>query len=146
MPTPVAEGLHKYFVFVDVTLWLAVPGVLRLLTLHQRSLALTFGQRDSLGSIAKSDTSESSNLQLHYLQPKNCDDAVSTASLLHFSLLSGAREIAFLSTKPMHGPWVYPSCFAVVFNPFHFLSSPITSLQSCSSETQLLWHLLCVLL
>jgi hypothetical protein len=70
MPTLAAEGLHKYFVFVDVTLWLAVPRVLRLLRLHQRSLALSFRHRDSLGNIAKSDTSESSNVQLHYLQPK----------------------------------------------------------------------------
>jgi hypothetical protein len=72
MPILTAEGIHKYLEFVDVTLRLrlAVPGVIRLLRLHQRPLALSFRHRDSLGDIAKSDTSESSNLQLHYLQPK----------------------------------------------------------------------------
>jgi hypothetical protein len=103
MPILTAEGIHKYLEFVGVTLRLVVPGVIRLLRLHQRSLALSFRHRDSLGDIAKSDTSESSNLQLQCLQPKNCDDAVSTASFLHLSLLSVAGKLPSSAQKQMHG-------------------------------------------
>jgi hypothetical protein len=97
-------------------------------------LALSFGHRDSLGDIAKSYTSESSNLQLHYLQPKIVTmQFLQPASYIFLSFQGQGNCLPQYKTRCMglestlHA-W---QLFSILFTP---LPSSITSLQSCSSK------------